>query len=78
MKTIRILIDNDGNIWKDGDAIKITLNGVRAGTHIGMIKTVGVNMMTVQFYENNKFTEVQLMDLATIVKIEPTYPIWLK
>ena len=80
MKTYRILVDNDGKLYKDGDAVKLVLTGAKEGTYIGCIQTVGVQMLTMKFYnkETNTFSEEQLLDLNVITKIEPIYPIWLK
>ena len=78
MKTYRILVDNEGKLYKDGDAVKLVLNGTKEGTHIGYIQTVGMQMLTVKFYnkENNTFSKEQLIDLNEITKIEPIQSIW--
>lgn len=78
MKTYRVLVDNEGKLYKDGDAVKLVLNGAKEGTHIGYIQTVGMQMLTVKFYnkENNTFSKEQLLDLNEITKIEPIQPIW--
>lgn len=66
MKTIRILQDNNGLLWKEGETVKLTLNGVRKGVHIAKIKVIGVNMMTIEIDGKDE----QLLDLQTVVKIE--------
>lgn len=66
MKTIRILQDSDGLLWKEGETVKLTLNGVRKGVHDAKIKVIGVNMMTVEIDGKDE----QLLDLQTVVKIE--------
>ena len=78
MKTYRVLVDNEGRLYKDGDAVKLVLNGTKEGTYIGYIQTVGMQMLTVKFYnkENNTFSKEQLLDLNEITKIEPIQPIW--
>ena len=81
MKTYRFLIDDNQTVWHENDAVKIIFNGVRTGKpRIGIIKTIGVNMMTMKFYDEmtKTFSEEQLMDIHTIIKIEKIYPIWLK
>ena len=78
MKTYRVLVDNEGRLYKDGDAVKLVLNGTKEGTYVGYIQTVGMQMLTVKFYnkENNTFSKEQLLDLNEITKIEPIQPIW--
>ena len=78
MKTYRVLVDNEGKLYKDGDAVKLVLNGTKEGTYIGYIQTVGMQMLTVKFYnkENNTFSKEQLIDLNEIIKIEPIQSIW--
>lgn len=78
MKTYRVLVDNEGRLYKDGDAVKLILNGTKEGTYIGYIQTVGMQILTVKFYnkENNTFSKEQLLDLNEITKIEPIQPIW--
>lgn len=78
MKTYRVLVDNEDRLYKDGDAVKLVLNGTKEGTYIGYIQTVGMQMLTVKFYnkENNTFSKEQLLDLNEITKIEPIQPIW--
>lgn len=72
MRTIRHLIDNDNKVWIEGDFVKLTFTGARAGKeYFGEIKVIGVNMMTVDFHEENgKTHEEQLMDIHTIKTIE--------
>lgn len=66
MKTIRILQNEKGQLWKEGEAVKITLNGVHKGTHIAKIKVIGVHMMTIEIDGKDE----QLLDLQTVLNIE--------